>query len=194
MAADDHLEDEQPTFEAFDEDHPSLDVEVGDEGPIAGSTQEAAEPTVEEQLAAANDRNLRLQAELQNTLTRKSREMADERKYAGLALIKDLLPAVDNIDRAIEAAEKSESDGGGLLEGFKLVRQQLETTLTQHKCELIDAVGEVFDPSFHEAILQQPSEEYDQGVVMMVTQTGYKLHDRVVRPCQVIVSSGPAAE
>ena len=188
MQDPDDLRDESPTIdvETIDDDHLSLaeDTAEGDAPP---------EPTVEEQLAAEQDRVLRLQAELQNTLTRKSRELTEERKYAGLALMKDILPVLDNIDRAIEAAEGSESgDGSGLLEGFKLVRQQLVTVLTQHQCEAIEAVGEAFNPDFHEAILQQPSPDHEAGTVMMMTQTGYKLHDRVVRPAQVIVSSGVA--
>jgi len=141
-------------------------------------------------LAAANDRALRLQAEMQNLRNRTSREIADERRYAALPVLRDLLPVIDNIDRAIEAAEKA-GEAENLLEGFRLVRQQLLTTLTRHQCETIPAEGQPFDPNFHEAILQQPSAEVPAGNVIMQTQTGYKLHDRVVRPAQVIVSSGP---
>ena len=143
-------------------------------------------------LAAANDRALRLQAEMQNLRNRTSREIADERKYAALPVLRDLLPVIDNIDRAIEAAEKA-GEVENLLEGFRLVRQQLMTTLSRHQCEPIPAEGEPFDPHFHEAILQQPSADVPAGHVMMVTQPGYKLHERVVRPAQVIVSSGPPA-
>ena len=141
-------------------------------------------------LAAANDRALRLQAEMQNLRNRTSREIADERRYAALPILRDLLPVVDNIDRAIEAAEKA-GEAENLLEGFRLVRHQLMTTLTRHHCEPIPAEGQPFDPHFHEAILQQPSADVPAGNVMMETQSGYKLHDRVVRPAQVIVSSGP---
>jgi molecular chaperone GrpE len=144
------------------------------------------------ELAAANDRALRLQAEMQNLRNRTAREIADERRYAALPVLRDLLPVVDNIDRAIEAAEKA-GEAENLLEGFRLVRQQLMTTLTQHQCEPITADGQPFDPNYHQAILQQPSADVPAGHVMMVTQTGYKLHDRVVRPAQVIVSSGPPA-
>lgn len=166
--------------------------------PIDLPEEEAAEdqePTLEEQLAAANDRILRLQAEVQNQIARSSRQLTEERRYAALPLARDLLPALDNVDRAIEAAEKDEPSGGpssGLLEGFRLVRQQLATVLQQHKCEAIEATGETFDPDFHEAILQQPSEEVDSGAVLQDVQTGYRMHDRVVRASQVIVSSGPA--
>lgn len=147
---------------------------------------------VEKELAAEKDRALRLQAEMQNLRNRTSRELSDERRYGAMPVLKDLLPVVDNIDRAIEAAEKQD-ESAGLLEGFKLVRQQLVNVLQQHKCEPIEALGEVFDPQVHEAILKQPSEEYPADHVMMVTQQGYQLHERVVRPSQVIVSSGPAA-
>ena len=143
-----------------------------------------------EELAAANDRTLRLQAEMQNLRNRTSREIADERKYAAMPVLRDLLPVLDNIGRAIEAAEKA-GEAENLLAGFRLVKQQLDTIFTRHKAEPIVPEGEPFDPHFHEAILQQPSADVLASHVMMVTQKGYKLHDRVVRPALVIVSSGP---
>jgi len=143
------------------------------------------------ELAAANDRTLRLQAEMQNLRNRTSREIADERKYAALPVLRDLLPVLDNIGRAIEAAEKA-GEAENLLAGFRLVRQQLESILTGHQAERISPEGELFDPHFHQAILHQPSADVPANHVVMVTQTGYKLHDRVVRPAQVIVSSGKA--
>ena len=81
-----------------------------------------------------------------------------------------------------------------LLAGFRLVKQQLHTVLNRYDCVPIAAEGEVFDPNFHQAILQQPSADVPAGSVMFVAQTGYKMYDRVVRPAQVIVSSGPPAE
>jgi molecular chaperone GrpE len=153
----------------------------------AASVDAAMDSTAE--LAAANDRLLRLQAEMQNLRNRTAREVADERKYAALPVLRELLPVVDNIERAIEAAEKA-GEAENLLEGFRLVRQQLMTTLTHHHCEPIDAVGLPFDPNFHQAILQQPSADVPANHVILVTQTGYRLHERVVRPAQVIVSSG----
>ena len=165
---------------------------------------EAAEPTLDEalgtsdqrnlveELAAAHDRALRIHAEMQNLRDRTSREVAEERRYAALPIIRDLLPVVDNIDRALEAAEKAD-EAENLLAGFRLVRQQLVTILDQHHCVPIEAEGKPFDPNYHAAILHQPSADEPAGTITMVTQTGYKLHDRVVRPSQVIVSSGPPA-
>lgn len=140
------------------------------------------------QAAEAQERYLRSQAELENTRKRLRREMEDERRYAELSLLADLLPVIDNINRAVEAAEKN-ADSASLLSGFKMVGQQLDRVLEKHHVKLIEAEGEPFDPAVHEAILQQPSENHPHGTVMTVAQTGYKLHDRVVRPAQVIVSS-----
>lgn len=147
---------------------------------------------IEIQLATEKDRVLRLQAEMENLRSRTAREVNEERRYAALPIVRDLLPVVDNIDRAIEAAEQS-GEATPLLEGFKLVRQQVLTILEQHHCKTIPAVGEPFDPQVHEAILQQPSDEQPANHVLQETQTGYQLHDRVVRASQVIVSTGPAA-
>ncbi|HEX6961444.1 MAG TPA: nucleotide exchange factor GrpE [Lacipirellula sp.] len=144
---------------------------------------------VEAELAAERDRNLRLRAELENVRTRSARENAENLKYASLSLVRDLLPVLDNIDRALEAAAKA-NEVGPLTEGVRLVRQQLLTVLGQYHVQEIPAQGEAFDPQFHAAILQQPSADVPASHVMMVAQTGYKLHDRVVRPSQVIVSSG----
>ncbi len=172
--------EESPTTDAGEDD-------FLEDGKLPSSIEAAST-----EVADLNDRLLRLHAEMQNLRNRTSREIADERKYASLPVVRDLLPVVDNIDRAIEAAEKA-GEAENLLSGFRLVKQQLHGILTQHKCEPIDADGQEFNPHFHQAILQQPSAEVPAGHVMLVAQTGYKIHDRVVRPAQVIVSSGPPA-
>lgn len=147
---------------------------------------------LESDLAAANDRALRAQAELDNFRKRASRQLEDERKYASLPLLRDLLPVVDNLQRAIAAAEKNHN-GQGLLEGVKLVAQQLGDVLQQHHCTVIEAAGKLFDPHQHHAVAHLPSEEHPPETVIEVTQAGYTLHDRVVRAAQVLVSAGPAS-
>jgi molecular chaperone GrpE len=141
-------------------------------------------------LEQMTDRALRAQAELENYRRRIARQMEDERRYASLPLLRDLLPVLDNVRRAIEAAQRS-PEVGGLLEGFRMVARQLEEVLTRHQCKEIVALGAPFDPHLHEAISQQPSAEHAPGTVLLVTQSGFQLHDRVVRPSQVIVSSAP---
>jgi len=146
---------------------------------------------LEQQVREANDRALRSHAELENFRKRSQRELVDERRYAIVPFAKDLLAVVDNLERAIEAAQKS-PDASGLLDGVKMVATQLETILKQHDCIRIDTVGAPFDPNFHQAIGQEPSEEHPSGTVSRAFQSGYKLHDRVIRPATVFVSTGPA--
>ena len=145
----------------------------------------------EAELAMEKDRGLRLQAEMENLRSRTAREVLNERRYAPLPLIRDLLPAIDNMNRAIEAASQGE-EAAQMFEGFELVRKMMLDILKQHQCTEIEALGEPFDPEVHEAVLQQPSEETPLDHIMQVAEVGYQLHDRVVRPAKVIVSSGPA--
>ena len=158
-----------------------------------GTTRGGPGEDLRTQLAAAKDRALRSQAELDNYRKRVRKEMEDERRYAQLPLLSDLLPVLDNVSRAIQAAEKS-PDASGLLAGFKMVSQQLENVLSRHHCQRIDALHKPFDPHLHAAIMQQPSSEYPPNTVVQVAQEGYQLHDRVLRPTQVIVSTRPADE
>ena len=137
----------------------------------------------------ASDRLLRAQAELENYRKRARRELEEERRYANMPLLRDLLPVFDNIQRAIAAAEKT-PDASKLLEGVKMVAQNFDLALSRHHCRRIDALGKPFDPAVHEAISQQPSADHPPNTVLMVVQDGFVLHDRVVRPAQVIVSKG----
>ena len=163
---------------------PAADIESGE---CSGDTESSG---LEVQLAEARDRALRSQAELDNYRKRSQRELQDTHRYANIELMRALLPVMDNVQRAVEATDTDETEG--LLDGVKLMGQQLSTVLEQYHCQPIESLGQPFDPNLHEAILQQPSEEYASGVVMQVTQVGYQLHDRVIRPAQVIVSSGAA--
>jgi len=190
-----------------DNDSPQIDAanRSADEQDAANSPA-ADDPAVEESLASdvldaggedlraeladAKDRALRSQAELENYRKRVARQSEEDRRYAEMRLIRDLLPVWDNMGRAIEAAEKA-NEADSLLEGFKMVIRLLEEVLTGHHCIRIEALDEPFDPHLHEAISQQPSENHAPGTVSHVTQTGFLLHDRVVRPSQVVVSSAP---
>jgi molecular chaperone GrpE len=139
------------------------------------------------ELQAAKDRELRVHAELDNYRKRAARELEDRSRYANMGLLRDLLPVLDNVERAIQAAENN-ADAAAILDGFRLVQQQLEDALGRHHCTRIEALHQPFDPHVHHAVMQQPSEEFPANTVLMVTQNGYQLHDRVVRPSQVIVS------
>jgi molecular chaperone GrpE len=168
----------------------SVAAEVRTKSGSNGSPADRKVADLEQQVREANERALRSHAELENYRKRSQRELIEERRYAIVPFARDLLPVVDNLERAIEAAQQS-PDSTGLLAGVKLVADQLENVLKQHQCVRIETVGTPFDPNQHQAIAQEPSDQYPAGTVSRAAQSGYKLHDRVIRPAQVFVSTGP---
>jgi molecular chaperone GrpE len=173
---------------------PDLDIYAGDDADagVAGSTGDVQNTVARltAELAEAKDQTLRAIAETENVRKRLRREADDQRRFAEQTLLTDLLPVMDNLRRAAEASTGA-ADTGKLAEGVKLVIQQFEGVLTKHQCERIDAAGKPFDPNFHEALTQQPSAEVPPGTVLSVFRDGYRLHDRVIRPAQVVVSKAP---
>ena len=157
--------------------------------PATGPAESGAAATIEDQLREAQDRCLRAQAELENFRKRSRREYEEAQRYREMDLLRDLLPVLDNVHRAIEAAEKS-SDIESLRSGFRMTAQQIEKVLGSHGCLTIETDGAAFDPNVHDAILQQPSPGVPPGTIVGTASRGYRLHDRVVRPAQVIVSKG----
>ena len=140
-------------------------------------------------LEATRDRCLRLQADLENFRRRAAKERLEAEQYGHQNLVKDLLTAVDNLDRAIGHARRS---GGGdlesLLQGVELVRRDLSTALARHGVAAIEAVGLPFDPALHEAMAQAPDDSVAPNTVVEELQKGYRLRDRLLRPARVIVS------
>ncbi len=140
----------------------------------------------------ADKRVLMAQAEAENFRKRMRRDYEDQIKFAAVPLVTDVLEVRDNLLRALVAAENA-ADSQGLKEGVAMVAKQLDDTLAKYSVHQIPAEGETFDPNVHEAISQMPS-DLPAGMVAHVAQTGFQMHDRVVRPSQVVVSTGPAAE
>lgn len=163
---------------------------VADAGASDSDKASAELEQLREELEEARDRNLRMLAELDNYRKRARREIEEERRYAQLPLLQDLLPVVDNVGRAIAAADRA-ADPVTLVDGFKMVAQQLENILTKHHCVRIPAQGAPFDPHLHQAIMQQPTKDHPTNTVVQVAQEGYQLHDRVLRPAQVVVTTQP---
>jgi len=148
---------------------------------------ETAAPSLEQQLEEAEERALRIHAELENFRKRARREYDDAQRYREIDLLRDLLPVLDTVLRAVEAAEKT-GDVESLKAGFRMTAQQIEKVLDAHGCKTIDTVGHAFDPAVHDAILQQTVPDAVPGTVVGMASRGYRLHDRVVRPAQVIVA------
>ena len=144
---------------------------------------------LQDQLKDAEKRVLLAQADLENTRRRVRRESQDQIKYAGSGLMTDLLESVDNLQRAVEAYE-ADPNGDGLRDGVQLVSAQIMEALSKRDCKQIEALGQPFDPNRHQALQMQPSEEFDANTVMADLRPGYILHDRVLRPSQVFVSTG----
>jgi molecular chaperone GrpE len=157
------------------------------EQPAATPPVETAAPTLEQQLQDAEERALRIHAELENFRKRARREYDDAQRYREIDLLRDLLPVLDTVLRAVEAAEKT-GDVESLKAGFRMTAQQIEKVLDAHGCKTIDTVGHAFDPAVHDAILQQTVPDAVPGTVVGTASRGYRLHDRVVRPAQVIVA------
>ena len=137
------------------------------------------------------DLYLRSQAELQNYRRRAQKEAEEMRQYQALPVARDLLPALDNLHRALAAAESS-GNVKDLVNGVKLVAKQIEAALGRHDIVPIDSAGKPFDPNLHQAIQQVPSDEHPPMTVVQEVERGFTLKDRVVRPSTVIVSTAPA--
>lgn len=131
---------------------------------------------------------LRARAEFDNYRRRTARDMEDIRKRAAESLLRELLPVVDNLERALAHAEKDNP----LSQGVEMVLKQLAGVLQSKGLEPIPAVGERFDPNLHEALAHQPSGEHEADFVAVEYERGYRLGDYVLRPSKVVVSSGSA--
>lgn len=169
-------------------DHGASAEATGENGSSDSQSPESLRAAVED----ANRRVLLAQAEMENLRKRMRRDYEDQLKYAPMDLLKDFLPVLDNLQRALAAAGSNQS-ATGLVEGVQMVVKQFEDVLQKHQCRSIPAEGELFDPNFHEAISQMPSEQVPEGVVAHEAVRGYQFHDRVVRPSQVVVSTGSAS-
>jgi molecular chaperone GrpE len=138
---------------------------------------------------AAADMMLRLAAEMDNYKKRVAKERQSLIKYGCQDIVQELLPILDNFERAIESASKSK-DFDSFLEGVKMIFKQMNDTLERKGITRINAVGETFDPNIHEAVMQVASDDHPENTVVVELQKGYILHDRVIRPSMVTVSSG----
>ena len=132
----------------------------------------------------------RTRADFENYQKRMKRDQAEERRYAQLPLAADLLPALDNLERATAAAEQA-GEKGPLIQGVAMVHAQMLDILRRHGITPIEAQGKPFDPNLHQAVLQQLSKEHPPMTVLQVLERGYMIHDRVLRPARVVVSTAP---
>ena len=137
---------------------------------------------------------LRSVADLDNYRKRMAREKEDAIRYANATFLERLIPILDNFELGLQAAKGNGGSAAGghsaVLDGMTMVFKQLQDFLASSGVETIEATGEVFNPNLHEAIAQEYSDEFDEGVVVRQLRKGYKLKDRLIRPANVVVSKG----
>jgi len=148
------------------------------------------------EIEAARDRMLRTAAEFENYKKRAEREKNEFMKYIATEFVTDLLPIMDNLERAIDSTDQEVNKNANaqsfesFREGVKLIYKQLQDVLTRRGVTQIEAVGKPFDPNVHEAVMQTPSDKYPENIVAEEFQKGYMLHDRVIKASVVSVSAG----
>ena len=146
---------------------------------------------LEGEVARLKDTVLRSNADQQNQQRRHQREREELRKYATAGLLEDLLPALDSLALGLESAS-TQTDGRAVAEGFRMAIGQLRGILSAQGLVEVNPVGQPFDPARHEAVGSEASAAVAEGTVLRVARAGWLLHDRVLRPAAVFVSSGPA--
>ena len=179
------------------ESYPKGGVAPGNGGD--GSRDERDEPadlkqafaSKTEEAQALHEKHLRLAAEFENYKKLAQKEQREFSRFANENILKELLPIVDNLDRAIQAA-KDNQKSDGLIQGVELTLKQFLETLAKFGVRRIASVGEPFDPAHHQAVARVESATAPENTVVEEYQKGYLLHDRILRAAMVTVSVGPA--
>jgi molecular chaperone GrpE len=144
------------------------------------------------------DQLLRTLAESENLRKRTIKEIGDSKKYSHIYFVRDILSSVDNLQRALEAIPNDKSQLSdpikNLIVGLEIVEKEIINTFEKHNVKQISPLGEKFDYNFHQAMFEVPTNENEPGYVVEVSQKGYLLHDRLVRPAMVGISKKPEEE
>ena len=144
---------------------------------------------LQQQVADANDNVLRIQAEMQNMRRRAERDVENAHKFALDKFSADLLPVVDNLERALSAIDAEDESQKAIAEGIELTLKSFLDVLVRFKIEAVDPAGEPFDANLHQAVSMVPNPDMEPNTVMDVFQKGYTLNGRLIRPAMVVVSS-----
>ena len=189
---EDQVRDSQANDAPPPEDKEKIDTSNNNASTFDGApSDDMAEQLLKaEQSAQENyDRLLRVSAEFDNFKKRSTREMQDGIKYANEKMAADLLTVVDNLERAIESAALQCGDDDPLLQGVSLVLNDVIKILEKYHVQPIKAFGEPFDPALHQAMMREATDKYPPNTVVREMQKGYLIHDRLLRPTMVAVST-----
>lgn len=140
-----------------------------------------------ETLKSRNDQLMRVAADFENYKRRQEREREEMAKYAGQQVVANLLPVLDNFERALQAQTHAQ-DPASFIEGVRMIQKQLAEVLSKANVSIVEAVGQPFNPEFHEAIASEVSDEVEDETVLEQFQKGYIMHGRLIRPAIVKVS------
>lgn len=188
---------ESGTLEEVDENL-EIEVEGEEESPEELDPLAVLQAKVESLEVAKRDnydRFVRVSADLENLRKRSRREIQDGRLDERGKILKDMLPVIDNLERAVAHAQATEAEASkSIIEGVNLVLRQFTQALERNKVRAVEAVGLPFDPAVHEAVSQAPSAEHPPGTVISALQTGYMMEERLLRPALVVVSIAVAGE
>tara|TARA_B110000977_G_scaffold68548_1_gene92993 strand:+ start:3335 stop:3913 length:579 start_codon:yes stop_codon:yes gene_type:complete len=176
------------TEELLAEKAASLDAEIVEE--LLAEDQLSETEELQEQVSKANDQVLRIQAEMQNVRRRAERDVENAHKYALDKFTADLLPVVDNLERALSTIDAADEAQKAVNTGLELTLKTFVDVLARFKIEAVDPVGQPFDADLHQAVSMVPNPDLEPNTVMDVFQKGYTLNGRLVRPAMVVVSKG----
>ena len=164
------------------------------EEPTEEETQETEEDILKEEIKTLKEEKIRVLAEMENLRKRFDREKIDSIKYGSVNFARDILSPGDNLERALSAINQEEEHPQSiknLIEGLLMVKKELSTALEKNGITKIESLDKKFDPNLHQAMMEIENNDLEEGVVVQEIQTGYMMHDRLLRPAMVGVSKKP---
>ena len=157
--------------------------------------EESEEERLQEEVRTLKEDKIRVLAEMENLRKRFDREKIDSIKYGSVNFARDILSPGDNLERALSAINQEEDHPQSiknLIEGLKMVQKEFSSALEKNGISKINSINEKFDPNLHQAMMEVERDDLDEGIVVQEIQTGYMIHDRLLRPAMVGVSKKPS--
>ena len=182
---DENLEESNSTKN----DEPQVEADSTEE-----ENEESEEERLQEEVRTLKEDKIRVLAEMENLRKRFDREKIDSIKYGSVNFARDILSPGDNLERALSAINQEEDHPQSiknLIEGLKMVQKEFSSALEKNGISKINSMNEKFDPNLHQAMMEVERDDLDEGIVVQEIQTGYMMHDRLLRPAMVGVSKKP---
>ena len=182
---DENLEESNSTKN----DEPQVEADSTEE-----ENEESEEERLQEEIRTLKEDKIRVLAEMENLRKRFDREKIDSIKYGSVNFARDILSPGDNLERALSAINQEEDHPQSiknLIEGLKMVQKEFSSALEKNGISKINSMNEKFDPNLHQAMMEVERDDLDEGIVVQEIQTGYMMHDRLLRPAMVGVSKKP---